>query len=103
MALDVAKRLASKNVELFVYVNPYLHAKLYHFEYRKGYFRSFIGSSNFTLGGMKKNHEVVAEMEGVGDNSPCHQEIQRLLNSGATVRYEAWVARNMPKGREKAV
>ena len=89
------------DVEVVVKVSPYLHAKLYHIEYRKGYFRSFVGSSNFTLGGLKRNHELVAEVEGVGENSPCHREIRRLVGGGA-MSYTTWMAREMPRGMEEA-
>ncbi|MDE0028394.1 MAG: phospholipase D-like domain-containing protein [Deltaproteobacteria bacterium] len=102
LSVEAAKRLAVNDVEVFVLTNPFLHAKLYHMEYRKGHFRSFVGSSNFTLGGFRRNHELVAEMEGVGVNSPCHREIERMLNSAGTIRYEAWLAREMPKGAEEA-
>ena len=56
--LELAKRLAAEDVEIFVRCNPYLHAKMYHFEYNKGYFRSFIGSSNFTKGGFRKKYRA---------------------------------------------
>ena len=102
LTIDAAKRLAINDVELYVFMNPYLHAKLYHLEYRRGYFRSFIGSSNFTLGGFRRNHELVTEMEGVGDSSPCHREIERMLRSGGTMSYKAWLANEMPSGEEEA-
>ena len=101
LPISVAKDLVTSGVEVFVYTSPYLHAKLYHFEYRKGYFRSFVGSSNFSIGGFRNNHELVAEMEGVGRNSPSHREIERMLNSNGTVKYEAWVANSMPSGKEQ--
>ena len=101
MPVPVARELVTKKVEVFVYMNPILHAKLYHIEYRKGYFRSFVGSSNFTIGGFENNHELMAEMEGVGLNSPCHREIERMLKSNGTVTYEAWVAKSMPIGKEE--
>ena len=103
MSIEAAKILAVKGVEIFIRTSPYLHAKLYHIEYRKGYFRSFIGSSNFTLGGLKLNYELVTEMEGVGDNSPCHREIQRLLNTSGSVSYNAWIKNDLPSGKEGAI
>lgn len=101
LSVDSAKRLAMNDVELYVFMNPNLHAKLYHLEYRKGYYRSFVGSSNFTLGGFRRNHELVAEMEGVGNNSPCHREIERMLGSGGTMSYAAWLANEMPSAKEE--
>lgn len=103
MPISVAKDLVRNDIEVYIFSRPFLHAKLYHFEYRRGYFRSFVGSSNFTLGGLRRNHELVAEMEGVGKNSPCHREIFRMLNSAGTFSYENWVAKQMPKGQEEEV
>lgn len=101
MKSDVAKILAAQGVELFIRANPYLHAKMYHFEYVKGFFRSFVGSANFTLGGFERNDELVAEMEGVGDASPCHREIKRMQESGGTLTYHAWIAKGQPAGRKE--
>lgn len=103
LSVDAAKRLLINDVELFVFRKPYLHAKLYHLEYRRGHFRSFVGSSNFTIGGLKRNHELVAEMEGVGNNSPCHREIQRMLHTGGATSYSAWLANNMPGELEETL
>lgn len=85
-----AKELSRLDVEIFVRTSPYLHAKFYHFDYNKGFFRSFVGSSNFTMGGFKGNYELVAELEGVGQESPCHREIARMQNQGA-ISYQGWV------------
>ena len=98
----MAREVARLGVEIFVRNSPYLHAKIYHFDYDKGYFRSFIGSSNFTLGGFRRNYELVAEIEGVGTRSPCHREIERAQNKGA-LPYQSWVARGCPGGGEEAI
>lgn len=97
MSKEVAKILAAQGVEIFIRAKPYLHAKMYHFEYERGYFRTFVGSANFTLGGFERNHELVTEMEGTGDTSPCHVEIARMAQTGA-LTYNAWVARGQPEG-----
>lgn len=97
LPIDLAQRLAKEDIEIFIRTTPYLHAKLYHFEYSKGYFRSFVGSSNFTKGGFERNSELMTEMEGVGDSSPCHREIARLRDMGA-LTYAAWLARGLPAG-----
>jgi hypothetical protein len=97
MTRDVAKLLAAQGVEIFIRATPYLHAKLYHFEYEQGTFRTFVGSANFTLGGFERNHELVTEMEGFGKSSPCHTEIARMSQIGA-LTYNAWVARGQPEG-----
>lgn len=93
LPVDTAKALAALGVEIFVRTSPYLHSKIYHFEYQKGFFRTFVGSSNFTKGGLKRNYEVVAEIEGVGTNSPCHREIARMLHKGA-LPYPQWAREN---------
>ena len=103
MPIEAAKTLMINGVEIYIRTSPYLHAKLYHIEYQKGYFRSFIGSSNFTLGGFKRNYELVTEMEGVGDNSPCHREIQRLLNQNGVVSYDTWIKDEMPSDKESTI
>ena len=100
LSLDMAKRLASQDIEIYIRPTPFLHAKLYHFEYRKGYFRTFVGSSNFTLGGLVNNHELMMEIEGVGNGSPCHREIARM-QANNTVTYTAWIARGQPAGSEE--
>ena len=75
LTTGVAKELAKMGVDLYVRVSPYLHAKFYHFDFTHGFFRSFVGSSNFTMGGLSRNYELMAELEGVGMVSPCHREI----------------------------
>ena len=94
---ETARHLESQGVEIFIRMSPNLHAKLYHFEYIKGYFRSFVGSSNFSLGGFENNHELVAEIEGVGENTPFHREIDRLLGKG-TQPYRNWIITNASLG-----
>ena len=100
LPVATARLLAAAGVELAIRTSPFLHAKLYHLEYRQGHFRTFIGSSNFTLGGLQRNHELVAELEGVGNASPFHREIQRLLHGGGTLSYHGWMSRQMPKSEE---
>ena len=100
MPPDVAKELAHQGVSVYVRIAPYLHAKLYHIDYMRGYFRSFVGSSNFTKGGFSLNYELVAEIEGVGVESSCHREIARMRDKGA-LPYETWVGRGCPGGEEE--
>ena len=102
LPVATARLLAAAGVDIAIRTSPFLHAKLYHLEYRKGYFRTFIGSSNFTLGGLQRNDELVAELEGVGNASPFHREIQRLLYGGGTLSYQGWMSRQMPKSEEEA-
>ncbi|WP_193371143.1 phospholipase D family protein [Pelagibius marinus] len=102
LSVDIAKRLAAEGVEIFIRTQPYLHAKLYHFDYSRGFFRSFIGSSNFTIGGLKRNYELVAELEGVGGSSPSHREIARMRDRGA-MPYNVWVSHELPEGQEETL
>jgi phosphatidylserine/phosphatidylglycerophosphate/cardiolipin synthase-like enzyme len=103
LKLDTAKRLAAQGVRIFIRATPYLHAKMYHIEYAKGYYRTFVGSANFTIGGFDRNHEVVAEIEGVGIGSACHREIARMQELRSAQTFEAWIARGQPKSDEAVV
>ncbi|MER9894585.1 phospholipase D-like domain-containing protein [Mesorhizobium sp. M0119] len=100
MTIETAKFLMRDDVDIYIRTQPYLHAKMYHFEYVKGYFRNFVGSSNFTIGGLERNDELMAEFEGVGNETPCHREIARLRDKGA-FPYSAWVNLKMPEGVEE--
>lgn len=97
MTQDVAQELERIGVDLFVRVQPYLHAKLYHFDYTRGFFRTFVGSANFTKGGLQRNYEIVAEIEGVGNRSPCHRAIAQLQGPGA-LPYRMWIHHGCPGG-----
>lgn len=103
MTVDMAHRLAAEDIEIFIRTTPYLHAKMYHFEYSKGYFRSFVGSANFTMGGFERNHELVTEIEGVGNQSACHREIARMQSLGGAMTFTAWVAKGKPSGVEEKI
>ncbi|MDR7145564.1 phospholipase D family protein [Rhizobium sp. BE258] len=101
MTVEMAHRLAAEEIEIFIRTTPYLHAKMYHFEYVRGNFRSFVGSANFTMGGFERNHELVTEIEGVGETSPCHREIQRMQAIGGAMPFAAWIARGQPAGEKE--
>jgi hypothetical protein len=102
MSLEVAKVLAATGVQIVIRPEPYLHAKMYHFEYARGFFRCFVGSANFTLGGFERNHEIVAELEGSGDGGVCQREILRMTARGA-VPFHVWVARGQPSGAKETL
>ena len=91
----IAIELELEGVGIFIRENPFLHAKLYHFEYSRGYFRSFVGSSNFSNGGFVNNHELVAELIGHGTKTPIHREIERLFDSRATLPFKNWHLRKL--------
>lgn len=103
MTIEAAKQLGSMGVEIFIRSTPYFHVKMYHIEYSRGYFKTFIGSANFTLGGLEKNYELVAELQGSGTKTPCHREIARMRDTGGALTYEAWVGRGFPRGELEKV
>lgn len=92
LTLEIARLLDLDGVKLLIRSDPYLHAKFYHIRYVKGHFRSFVGSANFTRGGLEKNDELMAELEGVGNNTPCDREVARLIGPGA-LSLQAWAAK----------
>lgn len=100
LSLEFANALAVQDVDIFVRTQPYLHAKFYHLEYVRGYFRSYVGSANFTRGGFERNDELVVEMVGSGDSSPVHREISRLRDVGS-MPLNLWLVRNKPHGAEE--
>jgi phosphatidylserine/phosphatidylglycerophosphate/cardiolipin synthase-like enzyme len=100
MTTEIARMLDAQGIELIIRANPYLHAKMYHVEFKQGYFRSFVGSANFTIGGLDKNQEVMAEVEGVGEHAPCQREIARLIGDNGAMTYPIWVHRHLPLGED---
>ena len=103
MTVATARFLDAQGIEIIIRASPYLHAKMYHLEFRRGYFRSFIGSANFTLGGLERNQELVAELEGVGPASPCERELARLLSDNGAMTFPIWVHRHQPSGSEMTI
>lgn len=103
MTLECAKILAGQEVEIFVKSRPNLHAKLYHIQYERGTFKTFVGSANFTNGGFERNLELMAELEGSGFGSAMHREIASMQSSGGTMSFNAWIAKGQPDGVEGTV
>lgn len=103
ITVETARMLDAQGVEFMIRAVPPLHAKMYHIQYKTGNFRSFIGSANFTMGGLAKNHELVAELEGVGEVSPCDREIASLLMGNGSMTFPVWVQRFLPAGAEVAI
>lgn len=93
ISLSEARLLDSNSVNLYFRKKPLLHAKLYYFEYYFGNFIAFIGSSNFTLGGFERNHELMAEISGVSNRTSCHREMERLKGPGST-SFNEWLKLN---------
>lgn len=102
LTTSVAKQLNEMGVKIFVRTKPYLHTKLYHIEYTTGRFKTFIGSANFTSGGFERNTELMAELQGSGNDTACHREIARMRDIGA-LSYEAWVTKGLPTGNLETV
>jgi phosphatidylserine/phosphatidylglycerophosphate/cardiolipin synthase-like enzyme len=100
MPRETARLLDAQGIEMIIRATPYLHAKMYHLDFKRGYFRSFIGSANFTLGGLERNQEIVTEVEGVGPLSPCQREIERMLSDNGAMTFPIWVHRHQPAGPE---
>lgn len=98
-----AIELELEGVNVFIREKPYLHAKLYHFEYSRGYFRSFVGSSNFSNGGFKNNYELVAELIGSGTKTPIQKEIDRLFDSQATLPFKYWHQRKLQSNHKENI
>lgn len=102
LGISVAKQLNEMGVRIFVRPRPYFHAKFYHIEYVTGRFKTFVGSANFTTGGFERNYELMAELQGSGNESACHREIARMRDVGA-MPYEAWVTKGLPMGNLETV
>ena len=84
-------------VDLLIRTSPWLHSKIYHFEFQEGNQTAFIGSSNFTLGGFERNEETMAMLRGTVDNKRVQAELERLSGWGS-MPYLSWKAKNRHKG-----
>lgn len=80
-------------VDLLIRTSPWLHSKIYHFEFQEGIQTAFIGSSNFTLGGFERNDETMAMLQGSIDNQRVQAELERLTGRGS-MPYSSWKALN---------
>lgn len=103
MSVATAKQLNGMGVKLFIRSTPYYHVKMYHIEYARGYFKTFVGSANFTMGGFDRNYELVAELQGSGDATACHREIAKMRDTGGALSYEAWAGKGLPQGDMETV
>jgi phosphatidylserine/phosphatidylglycerophosphate/cardiolipin synthase-like enzyme len=103
MSLTTAKQLSGMGVKLFIRSTPFYHVKMYHIEYTRGYFKTFVGSANFTMGGFDRNSELVAELQGSGNATACHREIARMRDSGGALSYGAWAGKGQPQGDKETV
>ena len=90
---ETAKLLNERGIDIVIRSHPYFNARLYHLEFNKGWFRSFVGSASLTIDGVERNHEIMAEVEGAGLLAPCHQEIRDLMSDNGAMNYPIWARR----------
>jgi len=93
---DEADLLEKLGVALKIRTNPFLHSKIYYFEFDNPSFFAFIGSANFSLGGFSSNDETMVEITSTEDQVPVRKELERLTGLGA-LPYHAWKS-NSKKG-----
>lgn len=84
-----AEQLEKMGVELLIHRQ--LHSKVYQFRFPQGDRAAFVGSANFTLGGLERNEETVAMFRHVQDNDGVERELARLKGFG-TYPYHHWKA-----------
>ena len=94
-----AETIVRLGVDLLIRACPWLHSKIYQFEFREGNQTAFVGSANFTLGGFERNDETMAMMQDSIENERVHAELERLSGRGSTP-YPNWKAMSeVTKGR----
>ena len=76
-------------VELRVRPSPFLHAKIYHLRFRDGRSVGYIGSANFTKGGLERNDEVMGEMIETSEAKTVLSCLQQFTGPGS-VPYHLW-------------
>lgn len=83
-----AEYLARQGVDLAFRTQPKLHSKIYRFIFREGDRAAFVGSANFTGGGLYNNDETVAFFREKEDNDAVEREINRLASR--CIQYQHW-------------
>jgi hypothetical protein len=91
ITFDNARILVQLGVDLRIRSAPKLHSKLYYVEYKEGDYSAFIGSANFTIGGLETNEETMAEFRGALDHEKIQGEVIRLRDYGAS-SFTQWAA-----------
>lgn len=86
-----ADAIVHLGVDLLIRTSPWLHSKIYHFEFREGNQTAFVGSANFTLGGFERNDETMAMLRDRIDNERVQAELERLCGWGS-MPYPNWKA-----------
>lgn len=100
LSQETAEHLDGRGVEIVVRDDPKLNAKIYHLDFKQGWFRSFVGSADFTFAGLSTNRETIAEMEGVGPSSPSQIEIEKLVSDNKAVNFPNWNYRRLTSKAE---
>jgi phosphatidylserine/phosphatidylglycerophosphate/cardiolipin synthase-like enzyme len=84
-----AEVLVNLGVELVIRKKPYLHSKVYQFTFPQQDQISFVGSANFTKGGLDRNDETVAMFRDPEVNIKVGGELDRLSSYGSDL-YLKW-------------
>ena len=90
LAPDMAEAISKLDVvDLRVRTSPFLHAKIYHLRFRDGRSVGYIGSANFTKGGLSRNDEVMGEMIEASETKKIMSCFQQLIGPGS-LPYHLW-------------
>lgn len=103
ITLHEAEAIVKLGVDLLIRTSPTLHSKIYYFEFKEGNHTAFIGSSNFTIGGFKRNDETMAMLRDRIDARKVRAELDRLSGRGSQpyLHWKAWskqTKRRLPHG-----
>jgi len=88
-----AEILVNLGVDLVIRKNPYLHSKVYQFTFPQKDKVAFVGSANFTKGGLERNDETVAMFRDPEVNKKVEAELDRLSSFGSQ-SYVKWKYNN---------
>ena len=83
LSADDADMLQRLGVDLRIRSGSTLHSKVYQFSFRGGDRVAFVGSANFSKGGLENNDETVALFRATRDNEKVAGAITSLYNGGA--------------------
>ena len=87
-----ADMIVVRGVHLLIRPNPFVHAKMYQFDFLEGDRAAFVGSANFTIRGFEKNDEIVAFSSEKCYNDGVAREFARLT-AGGSIAYHLWKAK----------
>ena len=87
-----ADMMVVRGVHLLIRSSPFVHAKMYQFDFLEGDRAAFVGSANFTVRGFEKNDEIVAFSSEKCYNDNVAREFTRLAALGS-IEYHLWKAK----------